>query len=152
MNKQYVYAIDLCKGDKLYKDAITIATQSKDQKICEDLAQYFVVNGLKECFAASLYACYEYIRPDVALEFAWKYKVLDMSMPYLVQVLREYTRKVDTLTKKNVELEKQQQFVNGEENMGNQQYYDQPNGYVDPNVYQQQFGGQQPYGGNQGFF
>jgi len=149
MNKQYVYAIDLCKGDKLYKDAITIAGQSKDVKICEDLILFFVQNNLKECFAAALYSCYEFIRPDVALEFAWKYKILDMSMPYLVQVLREYTKKVDYLTKKNQELEARQ--GSGQEDVQQQQFYEQQ--YSDS--YQQPtggFGGGFPQGGNQGFF
>lgn len=125
MNKQYGYAIDLSKGDKLYKDAIDTAYQSKDSKIAEDLLLFFVQNNLKECFAACLYTCYELIHPDIALEYAWRFNVQDMAMPYLIQVLREYTKKVDELTKKNKELEKQiqqQEVPNGDEEP--QQFYD----------------------------
>merc|ERR1711934_370221 len=57
-------------------------------------------NELKECFAACLYTCYDLIRPDMALEVAWRTGKLDFAMPYLVQVLREYTGRVDALDKK----------------------------------------------------
>jgi clathrin heavy chain len=39
-----------------------------------------------QCFAACLYTCYDLIRPDVALELAWKNGVMDMAMPFLIQV------------------------------------------------------------------
>jgi len=148
MNKQYVYAIDLSKNDKLYKDAIDIAAQSKNSKIAEDLLLYFVQQGLKECFAASLFTCYDLIHPDVALEYAWRFNIQDMAMPYLIQILREYTKKVDELTKKNKELENKIQQPNQEEN---QQFYDQnyQTGYdTNPNMYGNQ---QQQFGSNQFF-
>lgn len=63
--------------------------------------RFFVDAGLKECFAACLFTCYDLIKPDVALELAWRYQLLDFAMPYLIQVLREYTGRVEALDKKS---------------------------------------------------
>ncbi|KAL9644530.1 hypothetical protein ABK040_009394 [Willaertia magna] len=113
LNKQWSNSIELSKQDSLYKDAMETAAQSQKQEIAEDLLKFFVTKGLSDCFAACLYSCYNLIRPDIALELAWRNNILDMSMPYLVQVLREYTTKVDDLVRENkqkkLEAEKQQQ-------------------------------------------
>ena len=44
------------------------AAQSADPEIAEELLHFFVENNERECFAASLYTCYDLIKPDVALE------------------------------------------------------------------------------------
>jgi len=59
-----------------------------------------VDNSLHECFAACLYMCYELIRPDVALELAWRHKIFDFVMPYLIQTFKEYLETIDDLKKK----------------------------------------------------
>ena len=60
--------------------------------------------------------CYDLLHPDVILELAWKHNIMDFAMPYLIQVnnlsrgiellklthdilqvMREYTSKVDKL-------------------------------------------------------
>jgi clathrin heavy chain len=87
-------SINLSKKDKLYKDAMETAAESKDAETAEELLQYFVEIGKKECFAACLYTCYELLRPDVILEMAWRNGLQDFAMPYLVQVMREYITKV----------------------------------------------------------
>jgi len=99
LNKQWENSISLSKKDSLYRDAMETAAQSKKQSVAEDLLTFFVEKGLKDCFAACLYNCYNLIRPDVAMELAWRYKIQDMSMPYMIQVVREYTGKVDELFK-----------------------------------------------------
>jgi len=83
----------------MYKDAIETAAESKKQDIAESLLDFFVNNELKECFSACLFTCYDIIKPDVVLELAWKKKIIDFAFPYLIQVVREYTTKVDTLYK-----------------------------------------------------
>ncbi|KAG2382938.1 hypothetical protein C9374_004905 [Naegleria lovaniensis] len=114
LNKQWENSIKLSKKDNLYKDAMETAAESQKQDICEDLLKFFVSKGLKDCFAASLYNCYNFVRPDVALELAWRNNIIDMVMPYMVQVLREYTTKVDDLCtesrqrKKDAEIKAQQ--------------------------------------------
>merc|ERR1712179_285025 len=47
--------------------------------------------------AACLFQCYDLLHPDVILELAWKHNIMDFAMPYLIQVMREYTSKVDKL-------------------------------------------------------
>ena len=51
----------------------------------------------KECFSAVLFTCYDLVRPDVALELAWRNKYTDNAMPYLVQFMRHLTEKVDVI-------------------------------------------------------
>jgi len=98
-NQRWQQSVELSKIDKMYKDAIETAAESKKQDIAESLLEFFVNNDLKECFSACLYTCYDVIRPDVALELAWRKKIIDFAFPYLIQVLREYTTKVDVLYK-----------------------------------------------------
>lgn len=147
-------AVALSKQDKLYKDAIASAAASQKAEVAEDLLNYFVDNDLKECFAACLYTCYDIIQPDVALELAWKHKILDSAFPYFIQVVREYTSKVDSLVKekekKKKEAEKKSEQPDSfvpEEMFINQPaltYYDPntlPGGYGQPGFGQPGYGG-----------
>ncbi|KAI8847627.1 armadillo-type protein [Chytridium lagenaria] len=102
-NKRWKQSIALSKKDKLYKDAMETAAASHDAECAEDLLQYFIDSGRKDCFAACLFTCYELLRPDVVLEVAWRNKLTDFAMPYIVQVTREYMTKVDALEKANAE-------------------------------------------------
>jgi hypothetical protein len=95
---RFAASIELSKQDRLYRDAIDTAADSKDPKVVEDLLRFFVDVGNSECFSATLYTCYDLVRPDVALELAWRAKMLDFAFPYLVQVVREYTSKVMSLS------------------------------------------------------
>ncbi|XP_017087322.1 clathrin heavy chain isoform X1 [Drosophila bipectinata] len=96
-NNRWKQSVELCKKDKLYKDAMEYASESGKQEIAEELLGWFLERDAHDCFAACLYQCYELLRPDIILELAWKHKILDFAMPYLIQVLREYTIKVDKL-------------------------------------------------------
>jgi len=107
-NQRYQQSVDLSKLDKMYKDAIETAAESKKQEIAEGLLEFFVANSLKECFSAALYTCYDVIKPDVALELAWKNKILDFAFPYFIQIVREYTSKVDILYKEQDKKKKKQ--------------------------------------------
>lgn len=99
-NKRYKQSIELSKMDKQYKDAMETARESGQKDLADELLRFFVENDLKECFAACLYTCYDLITPDVALEMAWRKNMMDFCMPYMIQVLREYTGRVDALDKK----------------------------------------------------
>ena len=57
--------------------------QSGDRDIAEDLLRYFVEEGQRECFAACLYTCYDLIRPDTAMELAWRNGYTDFAMPFM---------------------------------------------------------------------
>eukprot|EP00933_Yihiella_yeosuensis_P029628 TRINITY_DN23254_c0_g4_i1.p1 TRINITY_DN23254_c0_g4~~TRINITY_DN23254_c0_g4_i1.p1 ORF type:complete len:1717 (+),score=465.38 TRINITY_DN23254_c0_g4_i1:179-5329(+) len=104
-NKRYKQSIDISKQDLMYRDAMETACASGIPDLTESLLRFFVDNGHKECFAACLYTCYDHIRPDVALELAWRKNLMDFAMPYLIQVLREYTSRVDALDKKTLKKE-----------------------------------------------
>merc|ERR1712087_710833 len=67
-NKRFKQAIELSKGDKMFKDAMESARDSCNPEIVEALLRYFVENDLMECFCACLYTCYDFVRPDVAME------------------------------------------------------------------------------------
>jgi clathrin heavy chain len=62
------------------------------------LLAYFVENKNKECFAAVLYTCYDLLKPDAVMELAWRHGILDFAMPYLINIIREFTQKVHYLT------------------------------------------------------
>ncbi|TPX47357.1 hypothetical protein SeMB42_g00049 [Synchytrium endobioticum] len=102
-NKRWKQSVALSKQDSLYKDAIDTAAESKEVEVAEEVLQYFIQTDNKECFATCLFTCYDLLRPDVVLELAWRHKWQDFAMPYLIQVLREYTTKVDILEKANAE-------------------------------------------------
>mmetsp|Transcript_108621 Transcript_108621/g.188021 ORF Transcript_108621/g.188021 Transcript_108621/m.188021 type:complete len:1721 (-) Transcript_108621:142-5304(-) len=108
-NKRYKQAIELSKGDKMFKDAMETARDSNLPDLVESLLRYFVEAESKECFAACLYTCYDLVKPDVALELAWRKGMLDFAMPYLVQVLREYTSRIDALDKKTQKKEEEEE-------------------------------------------
>lgn len=98
-NKRFEQSINLSKSDNMYQDAIETAAESADGKLAEDLLRFFVSDDEvdKECFCACLYTCYDLIRPDVALELAWRHRVMDFAMPYIVQYVREVHDKLAEL-------------------------------------------------------
>merc|ERR1711934_1081853 len=102
-------SMKLSVDDKLYKDAMETAAQSGEAELAEELLKGFIEDGNKECFAACLYTCYDLIRPDVGLELAWRRGYLDYAMPYLIQVLREYTGRIDALDKKTTKKEEEEE-------------------------------------------
>jgi len=137
----------------------------KKPDVSEALLEFFVKGNLKECFSAALYTCYDSLRSDVVLEYAWRFKMIDFAFPYMIQVLREYTTKIDTLhkeaeKKKQAEEKKSEQsaFIAGpaaEEMYINQMpaiaYYPDPSqvGYQGgvPGFGVGMVGGQQGFGG-----
>lgn len=90
-------AVELAKTDKLFKDAMETAAQSGEAELAEELLKYFITSKERECFAATLYTCYELLRPDVVLELAWSNGLTDFAMPYMIQAIKEYVGKVDEL-------------------------------------------------------
>merc|ERR1712039_435577 len=108
-NKRYKQSIELSKKDKAYRDAMETARDSGLPELAESLLRFFVDADMKECFAACLYTCYDLLRPDVALELAWRKNMLDFGMPYLIQVLREYTGRIDALDKKTTKKEEEEE-------------------------------------------
>lgn len=82
-NKRWQQSVQLSKEDRMYKDAIDTAAESKDQDLTEDLLRFFVSVQDRGCFSATLFTCYDLIRPDVAVELAWRNGYTDFAMPYV---------------------------------------------------------------------
>ncbi|EKX42588.1 clathrin heavy chain [Guillardia theta CCMP2712] len=121
-NKRYGQALELSKKDKLYKDAMHVAATSQDPELVEQLLRFFVEVEAKECFAACLFTCFELVRPDVVMELAWRNNIMDYAMPYVIQVTKNYTAKVDQLVieseKKKEEDKKHQEAMEQQAGMG----------------------------------
>jgi len=112
-NKQWEESIKLSKADKLYKDAMETAARSAKPEIAESLLRFFVAEKLNECFAACLFACYDLLKPAVAMELAWKSGQTNLAMPYMIQVIHEYTSVVDEITaEKKAKKEKREKEKN----------------------------------------
>merc|ERR1712178_306601 len=84
-------SVELSKADGMYRDAMETAAESQSSELCEDLLRFFVEQGRQDCFGASLYTMYDYLLPDVVLELAYRFEMMDFALPYMVQTVREYT-------------------------------------------------------------
>jgi len=54
-NNRWKQSVELCKKDKLYKDAMEYAAESCKQDIAEELLGWFLERDAYDCFAACLY-------------------------------------------------------------------------------------------------
>jgi len=108
-NQKYSQSIALSKQDEMFRDAIETAYESKSPELIEDLLKFFVTKKDREFFTACLYTCYELLRPDLVLELAWRFGLLDFAMPYFVQVMKDLTQRVESVQKKNDEREKKEE-------------------------------------------
>ncbi|KAH7731613.1 clathrin heavy chain [Aphelenchoides avenae] len=102
-NNRWKQSVELCKKDELYADAMEYAAESRQPEVVEELLRFFLSKGLNECFSAALYKCYDMLRPDLVMELAWRHKITDFAMPYMIQVLRDFSLRVDRLEKAEAE-------------------------------------------------
>jgi clathrin heavy chain len=105
-NKRYEEAIELSKKDELWADAMTAAAQSGNRELAEALLSFFVAKGLKACFVACLYSCYDLLRMDVVLELGWRNGLVELIVPFMVQSIREQNTRIDVLEEKERAREK----------------------------------------------
>uniref|UniRef100_A0A0N5AMW6 Clathrin heavy chain n=1 Tax=Syphacia muris TaxID=451379 RepID=A0A0N5AMW6_9BILA len=115
-NNRWKQSVELCKKDKLYKDAMEYAAESRQAEIAEELLAYFLDNKLHDCFAASLYQMYDLLHPDVILELAWKHHIMDFAMPYMIQVFRDYHTRINRL--ESAEAERKQEVQEKQQQSG----------------------------------
>jgi len=164
-NKRYPQSVQLSKEDRMYKDAITTAAESLDAEIAEELLRFFVSVHDKACFAATLFTCYDLIKPDVAIELAWRNGYTDYVMPYIIQytrLLHDKVKAIDERTTPKKEVDHSAEAAAAAVAMGGGMlglgghlmigdaggYGGYDAGYADPYA-QQQYGG---YGAPQGGF
>jgi len=100
LNKRWEHSIALSKQDAQLKDAIDTASQSGDQHLAEGLLHYFVGKRDKESFASTLFTCYPLIRADVAMELAWRHRITDFVMPFMIQYIRDTNSRISSLESK----------------------------------------------------
>ncbi|OQS04982.1 clathrin heavy chain [Thraustotheca clavata] len=158
-NKRYAQSLKLSKADKMYKDAIDTASDSNDPELAEELLRFFVGAHDKECFCATLFTCYKLIKPDVAMELAWRNGYVDFVMPYMIQYVKNLHEKIKVLDERTAP--KEDPTANPETLPGVDPHFAMGGGmapvmaiaataYNDPSAYgmQAQFGGmpQQGYG------
>lgn len=93
-NNRWEESIQLSKHDKLFRDAIITAAASNSTEVAEEILGYFVDIGNKECFAATLFVCFDLLRPDIVAELSWQHGLNDFYMPYKIQVQRSTADKV----------------------------------------------------------
>ena len=153
-SKKWTQSVALSKQDKVWEEAISTAAESSDSALAEDLLNFFVSEKLNACFSACLFTCYPLLRPDVVMELSWRNGLMDFSMPFMIQTMREMQTKLDGLIEKDRKKEEAlaEEKKKAEEALASGHGYDGYNGMGgDPNsmvVY-----GQQPgmgYGGMQG--
>jgi len=108
-NKRFQQSIDISKKDELYKDAMETVAESRDPALAEDLMRHIMHMEDKELFAAMLYTCYELVKPDVALEVAWRCGLYEYVMPYFIQFVKDLSGRVDTVQKKTEDIKKKEE-------------------------------------------
>ncbi|CAO3664380.1 unnamed protein product [Rhizopus stolonifer] len=115
-NRRWRQSIALSKEDRLFKDAMETAAESKDREVAEELLQYFIEVGKRECFSAMLYTCNDLMRPDFVMELSWRHGLNDFAMPYMINSMREQFSKISSLDKEVNDLKEKvaKQEVNGE--------------------------------------
>lgn len=108
-NKRYQQSIEISKKDELYKDAMETVAEAKDPVLAEDLMRFLMEMQDKELFAAMLYTCYELIKPDVALEVAWRQGMLEFVMPYFIQFTKDISARIETVHKSTEDIKKNEE-------------------------------------------
>lgn len=107
-NKKYKESIEISIGDENFRDAIETAQESNDKVIIDQLILYFAQNQMKEFFAVTSYTCYEYLSPDYVLELSWRYGFQDFAMPFMIQIVKEFSSQMESVQKKHDEREKKE--------------------------------------------
>lgn len=49
-----------------------------------------------DCFITCLFR-YDLLHPDVIMELAWKHKIMDLAMPYMIQTMRDTQQRIEKL-------------------------------------------------------
>lgn len=106
--KKYQKSIDLSVKDDLHKDAMETVAESKDPQLAENLLRHIMNMQDKELFAAMLYTCYELVKPDVALEVAWRCNLQEYVMPYFIQFVKDLSSRVENVQKSTEDIKKKE--------------------------------------------
>lgn len=108
-NKNFKKSIELSKRDEMYQDAMETVAESRESALAEELLRFIMTRQDKELVGAMLYNCYELIKPDVAMEVAWRCGLQDFVMPYFIQFVRDLSCKVDGVQKNTEDIKKKEE-------------------------------------------
>lgn len=72
-NKKFDKALDICKLNKLWVEAIETVRDSNNSELICELLQFFLSEGQYEYYCAGLYGCYDAVTPDLIMEWNWVY-------------------------------------------------------------------------------
>ncbi|CCE62974.1 hypothetical protein TPHA_0D03380 [Tetrapisispora phaffii CBS 4417] len=98
-NKKWAKSLTIFKQEKLWKDAIETAAISQDQKVVEDLLNYFVEIDNKEALVALLYTAYSLVKFDFVLELAWINSLENYIKPFEISIKKEQATMIEKLSK-----------------------------------------------------
>lgn len=62
-----------------------------------------------------LYTCYELVKPDVALEVAWRCNLQEYVMPYFIQFVKDLSLRVENVQKSTEDIKKKEESKAEEE-------------------------------------
>lgn len=88
--KKFEDGIEYAITNKFYDEASTCAAASEDGNKCEQLLRLICGDEFpdkmirKEIFTVAVSRCGDRARPDVVLELAWRFNMIDFAMPYLI--------------------------------------------------------------------
>ena len=108
-NQKFEKSLDVALKDNLHKEAMITVAESKDAHLGEILMKDIIEKDDKELFAAMLFTCYELIKPDVALELAWRNDLMEFVMPYFIQFVRDLSLRVDTVQRSTDNIKKKEE-------------------------------------------
>lgn len=108
-NKVYDRSIEISIQDRHYRDAIETAQESQNRELVYNLLQFFAKENQREYFTVCTYTCFELLNPDQVLELAWRYGLTDFAMPFMIQMVKDMSARVEHVQKKHEEREKKEE-------------------------------------------
>lgn len=100
LSNKWSQTMEMAKKDGFYGDAILYASESRDPEQAQNLLEYFISINRPDQVVSLLYYCYDILKPDQVLETCWINNMTNLAMPFLIQFMKEYSSKVDSLEQK----------------------------------------------------
>lgn len=105
----------MSQKDDQAKDAMETVAESQDPALAEEMLRRIMQMRDKELFAAMLYTCYDLIKPDVALEVAWRCNLQEYVMPYFIQFVKDLSSRVENVQNQTDDIKKKEEKKHAEE-------------------------------------
>jgi len=122
--KRYEEGIRYAIKHEFFEEAAECAAASGELEHCEGLLKLICAKDFPnpkiraEVFAITLLRCGDILRPDIVMEYAWVYDLVDFMMPYMVTVVKRYTDGHDELEKTVNDLKNELEAIRQHVGMG----------------------------------